>query len=141
MYADALSDLRKKEREIDRDLEDNIDTVEAEITLNEQFKKYMSLKLSLANSTRQNYLGLWESRVSNSFIANKKLCDIKKSDILRFYNSLLEDGLKYTTIKAFNDLISPCLDLAVDDDIIRKNPCNGCLKEFSKDTDNRIDLE
>lgn len=140
VYADALSDLRKKEKEIDRDLEDNIDTVEAEITLNEQFKKYMSLKLSLANSTRQNYLGLWESRVSNSFIANKKLCDIKKSDILRFYNSLLEDGLKYTTIKAFNDLISPCLDLAVDDDIIRKNPCNGCLKEFSKDTDKRISL-
>lgn len=140
VYADTLSNLRKKEKGIDRDLEDKIDTAGAEITLNEQFKKYMSLKLSLANSTRQNYLGLWESRVSNSFIANKKLCDIKKSDILRFYNSLLKDGLKYTTIKTFNDLISPCLDLAVDDDIIRKNPCNGCLSEFSRDSEERISL-
>lgn len=59
---------------------------------------------------------------------------------MRFYNSLLNDGLKYTTIKSFNDIISPCFDLAIDDDILRKNPCNGCLKEFSKDADKRISL-
>lgn len=140
VYANTLSDLRKQEKQINRDLDDNIDTVGAEITLNEQFERYMSLKLSLANSTRENYFGLWKSRVKDSFIANKKLCDIKKSDVLRFYNSLLDDGLKYTTIKAFNDLISPCLDLAVDDDIIRKNPCKGCLDGFSKDASERISL-
>lgn len=140
IYANTLSDLRKQEKKINRDLDDNIDTVGAEITLNEQFERYMSLKLSLANSTRENYFGLWKSRVKDSFIANKKLCDIKKSDVLRFYNYLLEDGLKYTTIKAFNDLISPCLDLAVDDDIIRKNPCKGCLSGFIKDTKERISL-
>lgn len=140
IYANTLSDLRKQEKRINRDLDDNIDTVGAEITLNEQFYRYMSLKLSLANSTRQNYLGLWKSRVEDSHIGNKKLCDIRKSDILRFYNSLLDDGLKYTTIKAFNDLISPCLDLAVDDDIIRKNPCIGCLDGFRKDAKERISL-
>lgn len=140
VYADTLSDLRKREKQINKDLDDNINTSSAEITLNEQFERYMSLKLSLAKSTRENYFGLWKSRVRDSFIANKKLRDIKKSDILRFYNSLLEDGLKYTTIKAFNDLISPCLDLAVDDDIIRKNPCKGCLDGFSKDANERISL-
>lgn len=140
VYADTLSDLRNREKQIKNDLDDNIDTSGAEITLNEQFERYMSLKLSLANSTRENYLGLWKSRVRDSFIANKKLCDIKKSDILRFYNYLLGDGLKYTTIKAFNDLISSCLDLAVDDDIIRKNPCKGCLDGFSKDSNERISL-
>lgn len=140
IYANSLSDLRKQEKQINRDLDDKIDTSGAKITLNEQFDRYMSLKLSLANSTRENYFGLWKSRVKDSFIANKKLCDIKKSDVLRFYNSLLEDGLKYTTIKAFNDLISPCLDLAVDDNIIRKNPCKGCLDGFSKDARERISL-
>lgn len=140
IYANTLSDLRKQEKKISRDLDDNIDTIGAEITLNEQFERYMSLKASLANSTRQNYLGLWKSRVEDSYIGKKKLCDIKKSDILRFYNSLFEDGLKYTTIKAFNDLISPCLGLAVDDDIIRKNPCIGCLDGFNKDAKERISL-
>lgn len=140
IYANNLSDLRKQEKQINRDLEDNINTSGAEITLNEQFDKYMSLKYNLANSTRQNYIGLWNARVKNSFIGNRKLYDIKKSDILRFYNSLLNDGLKYTTIKSFNDIISPCFDLAIDDDILRKNPCNGCLKEFSKDADKRTSL-
>lgn len=140
VYAYTLSDLRKREKKIDKDLDDNIDTAGAEITLNEQFERYMSLKLSLANSTRENYFGLWKSRVKDSFIANKKICEIKKTDVLRFYNSLLNDGLKYTTIKVFNDLISPCLDLAVGDDIIRKNPCSGCLSEFNRDSEERISL-
>lgn len=140
IYANNLSDLGKQEKQINRDLEDNINTSGAEVTLNEQFEKYISLKCNLANSTRQNYIGLWNVRVRNSFIGNRKLYDIKKSDILRFYNILLEDGLKYTTIKSFNDIISPCFDLAIDDDILRKNPCNGCLKEFNKDADKRISL-
>ena len=121
IYANNLSDLRKQEKQINRDLEDNINTSGAEVTLNEQFEKYISLKCNLANSTRQNYIGLWNVRVRNSFIGNRKLYDIKKSDILRFYNILLEDGLKYTTIKSFNDIISPCFDLAIDDDILRKD--------------------
>ncbi len=140
IYANNLSDLRKQEKQIHRDLEDNIDTEGRGTTLNEQFEKYMSLKYNLANSTRQNYFGLWNSRVRNSFIGNRKLYDIKKSDILRFYNMLLQDGLKYTTIKSFHDMVSPCFDLAIDDDILRKNPCNGCLKEFKKDVDKRISL-
>lgn len=37
-------------------------------------------------------------------------------------------------------MISPCLDLAVDDDVIRKNPCNGCLGEFNDDSSERMSL-
>lgn len=140
VYADTLSDLRKKEKQIDRDLDDNIDTAGAEITLNEQFDKYISLKTQMRNSTKQNYIDLWNGNLRDDVLGKKKLCDIKKSDILRFYNSLLERKLKYSTIKTFNCMISPCLDLAVDDDIIRKNPCNGCLSEFNRDSEERISL-
>lgn len=139
-YANNLSDLRKKEKQINRDLEDNINTARAEITLNEQFNKYMSLKTQIRNSTRQNYLGLWNGNLRDDDLGNRKICDIRKSDILKFYNSLSERGLKYSTIKAFDCMISPCLELAVDDDIIRKNPCKGCLGEFTKDADERISL-
>lgn len=140
VYADTLSDLRKKEKQIDKDLDDNIDTAGAEITLNEQFDKYISLKTQMRNSTKQNYIDLWNGNLRDNALGKKKLCDIKKSDILRFYNSLSERELKYSTIKTFNCMISPCLDLAVDDDIIRKNPCNGCLSEFSRDSEERISL-
>lgn len=140
IYANALSDLRKQEKQISKDLEDNIDSVGAEITLNEQFDKYILLKTQIRNSTKQNYIDLWNGNLRDNVLGRKKLCDIKKSDILRFYNSLSERGLKYSTIKTFNCMISPCLDLAVDDDIIRKNPCNGCLSEFSNNSDERISL-
>ncbi len=140
IYTNNLSDLRKQEKQINRDLEDNIDTTGAEITLNEQFDKYISLKTQLSNSTKQNYIDLWNRNLRDNVLGNKKLCDIRKSDILKFYNLLSERKLKYSTIKIFNCMISPCLDLAVDDDIIRKNPCKGCLSEFSKDSDERISL-
>lgn len=140
VYANDLSELRKKERQISRDLEENIDTVGAEITLNEQFDKCISLKTQLRNSTRQNYIGLWEGNLRDNALGKKRLCDIKKSDILRFYNSLAERGLKYTTIKAFDCMISPCFELAVDDNVLRKNPCKGCLDGFKKDADRRMAL-
>ena len=60
IYTNNLSDLRKQEKQINRDLEDNIDTTGAEITLNEQFDKYISLKTQLSNSTKQNYIDLWK---------------------------------------------------------------------------------
>lgn len=140
VYARDLSDLRKQEKQISKDLEDNINTVGAEKTLNEQFDMYMSLKIQISNSTRQNYLDLWNNNLRDNELGNKRLCDIRKSDILLFYNSLLERGLKYSTIKAFNCMISPCLELAVDDDVIRKNPSKGCLAEFSRDAEERIAL-
>lgn len=140
VYANTLSDLRKQEKQINQDLDDHIDTLGAEITLNEQFDKYISLKPQIRNSTKQNYIDLWNVNLRENVLGKKKLCDIKKSDILRFYNSLSDRGLKYSTIKTFNCMISPCLDLAVDDDIIRKNPCNGCLSEFNNDSDKRISL-
>lgn len=140
VYASNLSDLRKKEKQINKDLDDNINTAGAEITLNDLFDKYISLKTKLCNSTRQNYIDLWNGNLRNNSLGRKKLCFIKKSDILKFYNSLLERGLKYSTIKTFNSMIFPCMELAVDDDIIRKNPCKGCMNEFSRDASERISL-
>lgn len=140
VYAKNLSDLRKKEKQVNRDIEDHMNTYQAEITLNEQFDNYMSLKTNLQNSTKQNYLDMWNRNLRDSVIGNKKICDIKKSDILRFYNSLSERGLKHSTIRTVDCMISPCLELAVEDDVIRKNPCKGCLKELEKDSDERIAL-
>lgn len=140
VYADNLSDLRKQKKQILRDIDDCINTASAEITLNELFDKYMSLKTQFSNSTRQNYIGLWNGNVRNEWLGRKRICDIKKSDILRFYNGLSDRGLKYSTIKVFNCILSPAFDLAVEDDVLRKNPCKGCLNEFENDKEKRIAL-
>lgn len=73
VYADTLSDLRKKEKQIDRDLDDNIDTSGAKITLNEQFDKYISLKTQMRNSTKQNYIDLWNGNLRDNVLGNSIL--------------------------------------------------------------------
>lgn len=97
VYADNLSDLRKQKKQILRDIDDCINTASAEITLNELFDKYMSLKTQFSNSTRQNYIGLWNGNVRNEWLGRKRICDIKKSDILRFYNGLRDCKMEFTS--------------------------------------------
>ena len=139
IYNSDLSKLRDEEKRIQRDLEDGIDTKSADRTLNEQFDLYMSLKTNIANSTKENYIGLYKNNIRDSKLGLKKISGIKKSDILVFYNSLQEKGLKYSTIKTFDCILQPCFELAVDDNVIRKNPCKGCIKEFFRDDANYKD--
>lgn len=132
IYDWDLAELRKREQLIRRDMEDKINTNGSKITFNQQFKKYIDTKSRLALSTMNNYIDMWENHIKESFLGNMKLCDIVKSDILRFYNGLVKKGYKNGTIQLFQNIIYPCLQLAVDDNIIRTNPAKDCMKEFSK---------
>ena len=133
VYAKNLSDLRKKKREAIRDLEDHIDTYGATITLNQLFDRYLSLKTNIRYSTRQNYTNMWNNNIKHTPLGNKQVGKIVKSDILKLYKNFSERGLKYSTICTFNGILVPAFDLALADDLIRKNPCIGCVKEFRKD--------
>jgi len=131
IYDWDLSELRKREKQILKDLDDNINTNGAKVTFNQQFKKYIDTKPRLAVSTKNNYLDLWDKHVKVSFIGNMKICDIVKSDVLKFYNGLVKKEMKNGTIQLFQNIIYPCFQLAVDDNIIRTNPAKDCMKEFS----------
>lgn len=133
IYAKDLTELRKKEKEIQRDLDDWIDTDAASRTLNQQFERYMGSKPNLANSTFENYWHFWNKHIKDSIIGNKKLSEIRKSDILFFYTNLKKDGIRNTSIQLYQNILYPCFQLAVDDNIIRSNPCKDCMKEFSED--------
>ena len=65
------------------------------------------------------------------YIGKKKVIDVKKSDIRRLYAMFFDEkGFSVNTIQLYQNLLFPCFDLAVDDDIIRKNPCKGCMKDY-----------
>lgn len=141
IYNRDLSVLRKEERKIIRDIEDGINSYGEEITLNQLFDRYMMLKKDLANATRMNYIGLWEYRIRKQPLGNKKIALIKKSDILNFFSELAEEGLSYETLRTYEGILAPCFELALDDDLIRKNPCRDCLRGYFKnDTKEKIIL-
>ena len=100
----------------------------------------MSIKVKLANSTMENYKYYYEHSIKSSKIGNMKIVDIKKSDILLFYRSLTMDGLSAGTVKIVHKIIRPALQLACDDNIIFKNPADGCTKEYAEDTEKKYAL-
>lgn len=133
IYDVDLSELRKKEDKIKKDIGDNINTNGSKITLNALFDKYMDTKPRIALSTRNNYFDMWERHIKDTELGKAQICDTVKSDILRFYNTLAKQGCKNGTIQLFQNMLYPSFQLAVDDNLIRQNPCKDCMKEFSGD--------
>lgn len=128
IYATTLVELREKEKQIERDLQDGIDSSKGDMTLNQLFQIYMDTKSDLRESTRYNYLAVWKNAIEGSDLGNMKIANIKQLHIRKFYTELVKKGLAANTIKLYHNLIYPALELAVDSDIIRKNPAKDCKK-------------
>ena len=131
IYDTDLASLRKKEQQIQADLIDGIRTYESSrLTLNDLFQVYMETKTNLKESTESNYRYLWEHYIQHESIAEKALSKIHKSDVKLLYAKLLQEGFASNSLESINNLIHPVLELAVDDDLIRKNPSNGVYREM-----------
>ena len=128
VYAMTLVELRKKEKQIERDLQDGIDSYKGDMTLNQLFYAYMETKSDIRESTRCNYLGIWKNAIERTDLGNMKIAKIKQLHIRAFYSGLVKDGYAANTIRLYHNLIYPALELAVDSDIIRKNPAKDCKK-------------
>lgn len=90
----------------------------------------------MAASSYENYLYYYEHEIKNDPIGAMKVIDIRKSDLLLYFSKKSAvNKLKNGTIHILNKIIHPALQLAVDDDIIRKNPVDGCMKEYKQESE------
>lgn len=133
IYANDLAELREKEQKLKRAQLDGLDLYAAgKATVNDTFERYMATKYELRDSTRNGYLYTYDHLIRDKF-GFKKVVDVKYSDVLQFYNYLLnEKGIALGTLDSVHCLLHPTFQLAVRDDIIRKNPTDGVMKEISK---------
>lgn len=132
VYARDLGDLREKEKLIQRDILDGLDRSKLMTTdLNSIFDRYMRTKTNLRNSTRANYLFSYNRYVRGEF-GKRRICDIKYSDVLLFYKSLIEAGLKVSTVENVHSTVHPSFQMAVRDNLIRTNPSDGVVGEIKK---------
>lgn len=138
IYAKTLDELRQKEEEIAKEM--MLGVSRTSVTLNEQIALYLELKVKLADSTRENYWYYYKHEIVQSRIGQMKIIDLRKSDILLFYKSLVDKGLSIGTIKIIHKIIHPSLQLACDDNVIYKNPSDGCTKEYSDDVEKKYAL-
>jgi len=122
--------LREQEAEIQKDKYDGIDTfLSKKVTLNDRFDLYMKNKLNLKESTAMNYRYMYDRYVRDT-LGRLNLADINTSKMKAFYISLItEKGFKPITVDNVHTVLNPIFSNAVDDDIIRKNPCTKAMKE------------
>ena len=134
-YARTLQELRKKEESITRDALDGIDSYSAKsISLNELFDRYIKTKTSLKNTTRANYIYMYDTYVRQTF-GRFQLSEIKYSDVMKFYQELLDSKLKINTLEIIQTILHPTFTMAVRDNIIRSNPCDRVMYDLRKGFD------
>ena len=132
IYAKTLEELREKEIDILRDNLNGIKVNGKNLTANDFYKKWESLKRGLKNNTFQNYKYMY-NQFAKDQIGNIKVCELKRTDVRSFYNMLLDvRHLKLRTIECLHTVIHQILELAVEDDCIRYNPSDNALKELKR---------
>ncbi len=133
IYAKSLVVLREKEQQLIKDQMDGLDVyVAGKADVNFLFDRYISTKTELRSTTYTNYMYIWNHFVRNGF-GKKKIKDVKYSDVLAFYTDLITNQkLQVNTLETINTVLRPTFQLAVRDDIIRKNPVDGVFCEIKK---------
>lgn len=133
IYAKSLVKLREREEQLQKDQLDGLDIyVAGKADVNFLFDRYISTKTELRSTTYSNYLYTWNHFIRDTF-GKKKVRDVKYSDVLFFYTDLINNqGLQINTLETINTVLRPTFQLAVRDDIIRKNPVDGAYCEVKK---------
>ena len=133
IYAKTLSELREKEKEVNKDGVLGIYT--NDFTLNDAFDRYISTKTDkeLKPRTKYKYIAEYDRWIRNTWIGNKKLKELNQSDIKFFYKEKSEkDHFADGTIRILHKYINGALEVAYNDDFIRRNYAKGCNKLYSK---------
>lgn len=113
--------LREKIEKIQKDKLDGIDG-SGDMTVYELVERYLATKQSVRESTRQGYKTVLNFLQKEPFAKNK-ISKIKTSDAKLWFIKLQQkDGKGYSTIHTIRGVLRPAFNMAVEDDLIRKNP-------------------
>lgn len=113
--------LRELEKQIGYDLESQSDPMRKNITVSELVERYLSTKTGAKHSTVANY-NFVRNILKNEPFGEKKIAEIKTSDAKLFLIKMQNDGKGYSTVKTVRGVLRPAFQMAVDDDILNKNP-------------------
>ena len=114
--------LREKEKQIEADLFDRIVTNGGNYTVLELVEKYVSLKTGVRHNTVAGYKTVINMLKKESF-GNLRIDKVRLSDAKAWLIKLQQiDGRGYSSIHSIRGVLRPAFQMAVDDDLILKNP-------------------
>ena len=113
--------LRELEKQIGYDLDSLSDPTGKNMTVEELVERYLSTKIGVKPNTLANYKFVKNLMKKEPF-NGKKISQVKTSDAKLFLIKLQQDGRRYSTIKTVRGVLRLAFQMAVDDDVLRKNP-------------------
>lgn len=140
IYDSDLHTLREKEKQIQKDLDDGIDYSMGNITVLELVERYISLKQGVRYNTKVGY-GFVLGVIKKGTFGNKRIKNIKVSDVKKWILELKQEGRGYSTITSVRGVVKPAFQMAFEEDIIRRNPFEFKLNDvIVNDSKKRISL-
>lgn len=113
--------LREKERLIAADVFDQIVPAGGHLTVTALVEKYVSLKTGVRPTTRASYKTVVNILKKDTF-GQTRIDKVKISDAKAWLIQLQNNGRGFSTIRTIRGILRPAFQLAMDDDLIRKNP-------------------
>lgn len=114
--------LRELEKQIGYDLDRGMDPTGRSMTVSELVNRYVTTKIGVKPTTKAGYKTVQKFLDNNDF-GGRKIGSIRTSDAKLFLIKLQqEDGKSYSSIHTLRGVLRPAFQLAVDDDILMKNP-------------------
>lgn len=114
--------LREKIKQIQKDLNSNITPDGGNFTVLELVEKYISQKTGVRHNTRSNY-NFVVNVIKKEAFGQKRIDKIKVSDAKEWLIKMQQiDRRGYSSIHTIRGVVRPAFQMAVDDDLLVKNP-------------------
>lgn len=118
--------LREMEKQIGRDLDSQLDPTGRNMTVKELVARYLATKTGVRPNTLQNYKFVQNVLEKEEF-SSKKISSVRTSDAKLFLIKMQQDGKGSSTVKTVRGVLRPAFQMAVDDDMLVKNPFDFML--------------
>lgn len=114
--------LRELEKQVNTDLDLLVNIVDGQMTVCELVDRYLKTKTGVRQSTKQGYVTVQRLLAKEAF-GKKTIRSVKTSGAKLFLIKLQqEDGKSCSSIHTIRGVLRPDFQMAVDDDILVKNP-------------------
>ena len=113
--------LREIERELGIKKEKGLSLSASHTTVLELVKKYTDLRRDVRTTTRTGYKTVMNF-LEKDPLGGWMIDNVRASDAKRWFISLQDSGKGYSTIHTIRGVLRPAFQLAVEDDLIAKNP-------------------
>ena len=115
--------LREKEAQVQQDIYNQVLPRGGDLTVCQLVDHYLSLKINVRHNTAANYNFVRNILAKEPF-GQVRIDRVKLSDAKTWLIKMQQDGRGFSTVQPVRGIVRPAFEMAVRDDLLRKNPFN-----------------